>query len=40
MIEFITEHWIVSSLIGLVAYTAVILFVARFAGFNQLGHDE
>jgi len=32
MWNFISEHWIIS----IVIYTVVVLFIARFAGFNQL----
>lgn len=40
MWEFITEHWIISSIVGVIVYTAVVLMIARFCGFNNLGHDE
>jgi hypothetical protein len=40
MWEFITEHWIISSVVGIVAYTAFILFLARFCGFNNLDADN
>ncbi len=37
MLEFITEHWFITYLVIAIPTTFLI---ARFAGFNRLGHDD
>jgi len=34
MWDFITEHWVAVPIV--IVYTIVVLFIALFAGFNQL----